>query len=338
MDVLVLRPDHIGDMLLTTPFLTAFRASFPERRITVLCGSWSRQVLVNNPHVDEVVVCDFPWLARGTRAPWKSFFSTVRTLRARRFGIVVNLRKAARTAAAARAIGGKRRWGFDVGKSSWAHTDTIRYRTDIHIADLYVAFVRALGGGTDHRGLELYITEDERAAVDRIAALPERFAVLAPGAGYPEKYWSDENWAALAEWIRGELSLPVVFTGSAGESAMMQRIIQRMRGRAVDLSGKLTLRQTAVVIQKALFAVAVDSAAMHMASAMKTPVAALFGPTNPVHWGPYPNGRANRVVSKITEFRRGRGSTNRSGGMELITVEDVRSAVQSLCAEEQIVI
>jgi len=96
-----------------------------------------------------------------------------------------------------------------------------------------------------------------------------------------------------------------------------------MNGKAESYAGKLTLRESSLLIKKSSLLISVDSAAVHIASAVKTPVIALYGPTNPVHWGPYPNGCRNKVISKVKEFSLGRGSTNKEGGMELITVDDV---------------
>jgi len=336
MNVLILRPDHIGDMLLTTPFLSALRKAFPEWNITVLCGSWTFPVLENNPNYNNVVLCNYPWLARDARASWKKFFSTIVELRLKKFDIVFNLRKAAKAASVARAINGRQIWGFDVRKSAWAHTHTIPYRTDCHIADLYLEFVNAQGVRPEHYGLEFCLNEEEISDFCRKVELPERYVVLAPGAGYPEKLWLQSRWAETAGFIVRELNFPVVFTGSGTERTLMRGITDTMQEAAIDLTGQLSIRQAGVLVKKAQFVVSVDTAAMHIASAVRTSVVALFGPTNPVHWGPYPNGRANRVLSKVTEFKLGRGSTNKSGGMELITVEDVKSAVYSLCDTEKI--
>jgi lipopolysaccharide heptosyltransferase II len=336
MNVLIIRPDHIGDMLLTTPFLSALRSSFPHWRITVLCGSWSRPILENNPNYDRIVVCDFPWLARDTRASWKTFFTTIFKLQQERFDIIFNVRKAAKEAVVSRFLRGKERWGFDIEKSSWAFNRRIRYRTDIHIADLYLEFVKVIGGTPVHSGLELYFNETEHQTFQRSVTVPERYAVIAPGAGYPEKLWNTERWAEVSDFIIEKIGMPVVFIGSAGERVLVQSIIEKMNKNPYNLTGMLSIRQVAIAIQKAIFIVTVDSAAMHIGSAVRTPVVALFGPTNPVHWGPYPNGRANQVISKVTQFTLGRGSTNPSGGMEDITVSDVKEAIIRLCDAEHI--
>jgi len=330
MNALVLRPDHIGDMLLTTPFLSSLRKSFQDWHITVLCGSWSAPVLKHNPHYDDLIVCDYPWLSRGGGGSWSDFVSAIRAVRGVQYDVVFNLRIAAKSAAVAFATGGRRRWGFDMAKSAWAHTDTIQYRADCHIADLYVEFVAAAGGQSTHDGLGLFLTDEEEADFRSKFSLPKRYAVVSPGAGYPRKLWVNERWAQTADWITRECGLPVAFTGSASEKPLIRGILGRMKEKATDLSGACSIRESAVIIKNAQFLVSVDSAAMHIASAVRTPVAALFGATNPAHWGPYPNGMPNRVVNKIDSFDLGRGSYIKGSGMELIEVEDVRNAIVSL--------
>ena len=164
MKALVIRPDHIGDMLLTTPFLSALKNAFPGWHITIACGSWSAPVLENNPHYDEIVEVDFPWLARGQTASWFSFLKLIRSLRSQKFDVVFNLRKAAKTSAVAWSVRGRETWGFDVLKSAWAHSRTVRYRTDIHCADLYCEYISAqpgFNGTIVTNGLELYIKDEE---------------------------------------------------------------------------------------------------------------------------------------------------------------------------------
>jgi len=340
MKVLVIRPDHIGDMLLTTPFLSALKNAFPGWHVTIACGSWSAPVLKNNPHYDEIIEVDFPWLARGRAASWLSFLKTIRSLRSQKFDIVFNLRKAAKTSAVAWSVHGRETWGFDVLKSTWAHSRTIRYRTDIHCADLYCEFITAqtgINGIITTHGLEFYIKDEEIRLLEEKVSIPERFVLCSPGAGYPEKLWLAERWARVADWIATTLELPVLFTGGREEQGLIRDITGKMEGRYTDMAGQLSLREAAVLVKKARFVISVDSAMMHIASAVGTPVVALFGPTNPVHWGPYPNGKTNRVLSKVHEFKQGRGSTNNRGGMDLITEDDVLKAISEVCVKEDIV-
>ncbi|MFC1493603.1 glycosyltransferase family 9 protein, partial [candidate division KSB1 bacterium] len=219
---------------------------------------------------------------------------------------------------------------FDVGKSSWAHDRKIKYRTDINIADLYLEFACDSGIKPDHNDLEMFFTEEESGEFENKGVPSGEYIVISPGAGYKEKYWFNNKWAETADKLVIKYNMPVVFSGGPGEAGMIEEIVSLMSGKAQNFAGELTLRESALLIKNSSLLLSVDSAAVHIASAVKTPVIALYGPTNPVHWGPYPNGCNNKVISRVKEFSLGRGSTNKEGGMELITVDDV------LCAADDI--
>ncbi len=336
MNILILRPDHIGDMLLTTPLLASMRHGKPGDHITVLTGSWSASVLENNPDHDELVICDYPWLARGGKASWKDFFSVVFKLRRRDFDIVFNLRKAAKASAVAKIIGGKTLYGFDVGKSSWAHDKKIKYRTDLNIADLYLEFVNAVGTEPDHEGLKMVFSDKENDGFLTKTKPDSNYIVFSPGAGYKEKFWFTDKWAETADTLIRDCGIPVVFSGGPADVSMIGEIISQMKGEAECYAGKLTLRESSLLIKHSSLLVSVDSAAVHIASAVKTPVIALYGPTNPVHWGPYPNGCKNVVISKVEKFSLGRGSTNKEGGMELIESADIVEAAAGILNRDMV--
>jgi ADP-heptose:LPS heptosyltransferase len=117
---------------------------------------------------------------------------------------------------------------------------------------------------------------------------------------------------------------------------MIEDIISQMGETAESFAGRLKLRESALLIKNSKLLISVDSAAVHIASAVRTPVIALYGPTNPVHWGPYPNGCNNRIISKVKEYSLGRGSTNKEGGMDLISVEDVVNTVKDILTDKGI--
>jgi ADP-heptose:LPS heptosyltransferase len=113
------------------------------------------------------------------------------------------------------------------------------------------------------------------------------FILLHPGSARIEKFWEAERWAAVIEFA-AEHRLPCVVTG--GNSALEQDHIAAIKRQAghpfVDLSGKISLLTLAALIQRARLLTTVDSAPVHLASAMQTPQVVLFGPTNPLHWRP----------------------------------------------------
>ncbi|MFC1513938.1 glycosyltransferase family 9 protein [candidate division KSB1 bacterium] len=336
MKILILRPDHIGDMILTTPFIASLRNGLPEAKISILCGSWSVPVLKNNPYNIEIIKCNYPWLARSSDRSWKEFLSVILQLRKRKFDIIFNLRKALREAVWARVIGAEKIYGFDISKSSWTNTHKVHYNGKIHIADLYLELIRDMGIEPVHNGMELFFDQDEISEYEEKFKKNRPYVIIAPATPDPNRLWLPERWAEIADWIIKDLKLPVFMIGTESDKPVINSVIANMKEKAENLSGKLPLRATALLIKEAEFVVSVNSAPVHIACAVKTPAAGLYGPNNPKHWGPYANGKANQSVSRIETFKYANGAHNDSGGFELITTEDVKESIIKLCSEESI--
>ncbi len=151
--ILVLRPDHLGDVLLTTPALRALRRSFPERPLYVAASTGGAIALAGNPHVTRLLPLDCPWLLRGAHGSYARLGRQIRDLRRLRIETLVNFRVAAKTALVARACGASRRWGFQSPKSAWAHTDRVPLDLTRHIVQNQMNVVEALGGTRDAEGL-----------------------------------------------------------------------------------------------------------------------------------------------------------------------------------------
>jgi heptosyltransferase-3 len=116
------------------------------------------------------------------------------------------------------------------------------------------------------------------------------FAVLHPYPKYRYKMWTPAGWIALAQEL-GARGLAVVFTGGPepAETAYVDEIIRALPGRALNLAGTLSLAETAELIRRARLYVGPDTAVTHIAAATGRPTIALFGPSNPVKWGPWPS-------------------------------------------------
>ncbi|PZR78473.1 MAG: hypothetical protein DLM52_02855 [Chthoniobacterales bacterium] len=131
-------------------------------------------------------------------------------------------------------------------------------------------------------------------AADAAAALIQRelgeqpFAIFHPGSTRAEKFWEPDRWAKAMAFAKNELELqPVITSGNSPlEHAHITQIQSHARIPVIDLTARLDLLTLTALIARARLLVTVDSAPMHLASAVKTPQVILFGPTNPFHWRP----------------------------------------------------
>jgi len=261
-------------------------------------------VLENNPNIDDIIWCEYPWLSRAEYKPWKYFIWIMRYLRKQKFDIIFNMRKATKEAVIARLIGAKDIIGFDVPKSAWTNTCTYPYDCNKHIADLFVDLI----GNTippPHNGLELFLTDEE---INEFKKYTSKYIVLAHQSPDTQKMWDIEKWIPIESWIVTDTKYNITAL----------------------YSGMFSLRQVFSLIKNAELVISVDSAPVHIASAVRTPVIALYGKHNPKHWGPYPNGEFNQIICKVEEFECLSGTSTKTDGMKLIEVEDVKEAIRRL--------
>ncbi len=93
--ILLVRPDHLGDLILTTPVLQALQDHAPNAELTMMVGPWSREIVARHPALKQVLTCSFPGFqraAQGTLAPYTLLFRTARQLRHERYDLAINLR------------------------------------------------------------------------------------------------------------------------------------------------------------------------------------------------------------------------------------------------------
>jgi len=295
--ILILRPDHLGDILLTTPAIRALRRSFPDHQVLVAAAAAGEIALEGNPCVSRVLPLDCPWLVRGGRASYRRLVGQIAAIRTLQVDTLINFRVAAKEALVARLCGAQRRWGFQAPKSAWAHTDRVPLDLDRHVVENQLDLVEALGGTRDDGGLEYH--GGGTALPPDIAALGERsYVVISPGAGYPMKLWAVDQWRSLCTWIGEELNAALVVTGAPGEEALAAEVARDLPGTVINVAGRLTIPGLADILRAARLLVTVDSGTLHLAVAVRTPLVTLFGPTNPRHWGPYLTGRPAVVVTE----------------------------------------
>jgi heptosyltransferase-3 len=172
----------------------------------------------------------------------------------------------------------------------------------MHMVDQNLATVRALGIEPVNPRLQFFWDDQVEQRIQdllRSHQLAQRpFVVMHPGAGWRFKCWTPAGYARVMEALEQEWDLPVVLTGTraAHEQELLAAIHQECRAAPLDLVGRLGLKELGALIAKARLFFGVDSAPMHLAAAVNTPVVALFGPSGVFNWGPW--GQGHLVIKK----------------------------------------
>jgi heptosyltransferase-3 len=281
---------RIGDVLLSTPVIRSLRLAWPQAKIDVLVFEGTEGVLLRNPDIDRVI----------TVPPRPRFWQHLRLILSlfRRYDLALTTLLGDRPTLYT-WIAGKTRIGMQDGSKKehwkqyllthWAnfkHVDSHTVLTNLGLVDL-------LGIKRNHEVVVAWSPADE---ISVAAALPfdiraETFAVLHMSPKYSYKMWQREGWMELAKWLAGN-GIRCVLTGSSdpAELAYVEGIYRSMPPTTVSVAGKLGLAENAFLISRARYYVGPDTALTHMAAALGTPTIALFGPSNPVKWGPWPKG------------------------------------------------
>ena len=310
-NLLVIRPDHMGDLLLSVPALRWLRRRLPMTTISLMVGPWNREIAEHIPFVDNVLTYPFPWFDRKPkRAPWKPYLQirdAAQTLRPHHFDMAITLRHdfwwgAWMTAAADIP----QRAGYQLPETAPFLNQPIAFDSYKHEVEQTLTLVQAALPSTNpvlasvDESMEFAVTDDERAFAD--AWLEEHEAAdrpliaIHPGAGAPVKQWRPERFGELAQHLSQSMGARIVLTGDTGEASLVQQVVDSSGdARPVPLIGA-RLGQVAAVLQRCQLAVGGDAGIMHLAAAVGTPTVRLYGPVDPKRFGPWGKPGEQRVV------------------------------------------
>ena len=320
--VLVVRPDHLGDLLLTTPALSLLRRSLPARaEITCLVGPWARPALLGNPDVDRLLSIPFPGFTRAARRP----HPLGPYLIALRYALI--LRRAGPFDAAL-ILRDDHWWGallvylagvpLRIGvrgpeAAPFLTTGLPPSQCTGHRAEQNLTLARALldrlgvvPASDTPAGLRAPVSPADRAAATALLAAHgvgsgETLVALQTGAGAALKLWSVEAWGAVGLALARRYQATLVLVGSASERELAERVASMISigdptVRCCVLAGATSWGVLAAALDRCALVVGVDSGTMHLAVARSRPSVAIFGPVDPRLFGPWgdPEGASDR--------------------------------------------
>ena len=296
--VLVIATRRIGDVLLATPVFRSLKQAWPDAIIDALVFNNTAGVLAANTDVNGIrTIPERPSFSQHIVFIFKLF---------RRYDLALSLVPGDRPTLYA-WLAGRRRAGLllPTQKERWKqrllHQWTPYDLTEKHTVLTNLSLLAPLGVPAVAKVTVSWNSTDEQRAGQLLSPLKsERFIVLHLYPKFNYKTWNDAAWRELAQWINAQ-GLRIVLTGSndGAEIEYVSRLAQQM-GAPLNFAGQLTLNQSACVIARASAYVGPDTALTHMAAALGIPTVALFGPTNPLKWGPWPDG----YDDKRTPWRR----------------------------------
>jgi heptosyltransferase-3 len=292
--ILVVITLRIGDVLLTTPLIRSLRRAWPQASITTLVFEGTEGILQNNPDVDEIITVGrrstFTEHLRLLWRLWRGYDLAVSTMTNDRATLYARI--GGKHAVGAIDAGAKHQWKRRL-LSQYSETEIVNTHTVLN----YLRLADLLG---IERCQEVVVGWQAENVLSVRARIPfdmemQPYVVLHAYPMYLYKAWRQEAWIELAGWLQ-QNGMRIVLTGGNDptERANVEALQQLMPTGTVNVAGKLGFSEVAYLLSKARAYVGPDTVVTHLAAAVGTPTVALFGPSNPVKWGPWPKGYAKR--------------------------------------------
>lgn len=292
--ILIVRMDRIGDLLLSTPAIHAVRRGLPDAHIAVMVRPYNEPVIRNNPDIDEVIVYDKDRKDKGIWGNAKFAFR----LFMKRFDTAVLLHTTNRAVLLSFFAGIKRIVGYD-RRMGCLMTETIKCEKHLgkkHEIDYCLDVVRKLGvdiAGADRRP-RMTVSDDDHQMVKELLkkrgiSERDRLVVVNPGASCPSRRWKKERFREVIRRLLQD-GCRVAVIGIGEEAEIAAEVLQGLEMRTLNLTGILSIGETAALIKRAQLLISNDTGPVHLASAFGTPVVVIYGRKDPglspVVWGP----------------------------------------------------
>lgn len=351
--VLVTKLRHHGDVLLASPVFSVLRRALPDAEVDALVYAETACMLEGHPAIARIHTIDREWKRSGAWRQLRAETGLLRALMSRRFHLIVHLTEHPRGAWLARLLRARYAVARELPRAHWlwrasfTHYYRLPRARPRHTVECNLDALRRLGLQPTDAERALVLVPGERDATRARELMRQhglergRFIVLHPGSRWLFKSWTPERYAELIDaLIRDGERIAVTGAPEARERELVRATLAGLssptRAGVVDLCGALTLRELAALVGEARAFVGVDSAPMHIAAAMHTPVVALFGPSGEVEWGPWRV--AHRIVVSTAHPCRPCGIDGCGGGklsecLTSLPASRVHAALRELLAE-----
>jgi heptosyltransferase-2 len=330
--ILVRGVNWVGDNILSFPTVQQLKSLFPKSHLAILIPSHLVDLWKTSPYVDEIL----PFKKKGGAGSLWEDLNLSQSLKKRDFDLAVILPRSFRSALHIYLARIPNRIGYqDEGRSIFL-THGIRRTKEmllVHRVHYYQKLIEPLGKIEGLPTLQLFLREEDRkwavqALKDSGILCGEPLIGMNPGASYGlAKCWYPDRFGELGRRLAEKWQARILLFGREEERPLAHEILRHLGTKGIDWTGKTGLLQLAALLEQCHFLVTNDTGTMHVATAVSTPVAAIFGPTDPITTGPW--GEGHVVVKKEVPcspcYKRICPTDHRC--MDLITVDEVEEAV-----------
>ena len=279
----------MGDVVMTTPSITALRKGLPSVHISYVIEAPYRDLIEGNPHVDRVIVLPKPM---GT----KTFVNVAWAIRKERFDVAIDFHGGPTASLLTFFSGARKKIGYRIKYKSFVYDIKLPRGSPVghlHSVENHINLVKALGIRVP-ASPPLFLPDpldSEKKKIHEFFSANHirgsRVVILHIGAGNEFREWGIDNWAKFVSILSKKQDVKIVMIGSAEETGIAGQIMEGQPSSVLSLVGKLNLRELKELIARASLYVGPDSGPMHIAASTPTPIVAYFGPNLSAYNAPW---------------------------------------------------
>jgi ADP-heptose:LPS heptosyltransferase len=296
--ILLVRLDHIGDIVMTTPTFSLIRKRFPNAKIYLLANGAGKNLLNADPRIDEIIVFNWPWSQPKTkgRFSWlkiKELIAVIRTIRKENIDLFIDFRGDLRFILLFGFLTGIR---IRVSNSRSGQSSFLKYVSDYDVekheversADVIQCFIHS----ESVLRPEIFFQKEELLAVKKLVEqeiqtdFPEKLAIIAPYSSRDVKSWPSSYFQELIRHLHAK-GFTSLLVGTASDQQHASQMICDFESNVFSVAGKTSVRELAALVKQSSIVIGVDTGVLHLASCFEVPIIALFGSTRSVEFRPY---------------------------------------------------
>ena len=314
--ILIVNPFGIGDVLFSTPLVALLKQRHPDSFIGYICNKRAYEVIRSNPSIDKIFIYEKDdyrklWERSKTQCV-RRVMDFLRSIKAERFDVAVDLSLGYQYSLLLKIIGVKRRAGFNFRNRGRFLTDKVDIASfkDKHVIEHYLDVLKALDIDTKgfRMGPKVYLSEAGQSAAQGFlkenAIKPDDVLIgMLPGCGaswgVDAKFrrWDKANFAHTADLLVEKYRAKVILFGDAHETELCDGVRSLMKHRPVMACGKASIGEFLALASRCRLIITNDGGPLHMSVGLGVKTVSIFGPVDEKVYGPYPPGGSHITVT-----------------------------------------